>query len=525
MSLDIVRDPFCLLGAGLAESELPDRIVVRAAEAPRIGSSGGRLPHGGCKGLWEVPAAVSRFASGRERLRLRAASGVESITLQREPELPHPVVAERAMRHEGTLIGSGHYREMDSLNLFECLRFHGDALHRLMDRARRDSTIIETAEAAWLPSCILIEELRQVIDRRDPPIATIVKVLQALEAPLQELRNALRRILRRQRRMVAVTVAETVDPGCVQWLARQPGRTLKERAGAKQEIVAVVREQSVDTFENRILKKCLELCAEEAHRYVRVQGVRHPGHERVALVRRFRRDVVEMLHMEVFEHVSGLSDDSRPNYVLQFDSRYRVIWWAYQELMRRRRAEDDLWQWRHRIWSEILYVDLATAAAELGKTNRRRPDREVGLLRDPKRGFWLHDASKLPTFEIHYGEGVFYMSLRASMHLREAANDALQWPTDISIMIGRGADDPMPFRVYVASCASFLPAMALQESDALKLILRPHRAGSEDSETWSGLPNERFDSRILPWPTWGPDRIDCARGLILTLLDLAARSR
>ena len=132
MSLPIVQDPFQLRSYGLSDADLPDRLALEATESPRL-VHGGHLPHAGRKNLWELPAAVGRYAGSREFLRLRLATENRSQTLPRDPELPLPTVAERAMRVGETVLGSGHSPELDALHLFDAVQSHGDALHRLLD--------------------------------------------------------------------------------------------------------------------------------------------------------------------------------------------------------------------------------------------------------------------------------------------------------------------------------------------------------------------------------------------------------
>ena len=56
---------------------------------------------------------------------------------------------------------------------------------------------------------------------------------------------------------------------------------------------------------------------------------------------------------------------AQPNYVLQHDERYRVLWQAYVKLVRQQLLEDSVWRWRHRLWSEHCGLALLGALGGL----------------------------------------------------------------------------------------------------------------------------------------------------------------
>jgi len=57
----------------------------------------------------------------------------------------------------------------------------------------------------------------------------------------------------REHAMLPIHAAREVDSNSVQWLSRQPGRTLREKLSGKPYMKAVRRRASVDTAENRLL--------------------------------------------------------------------------------------------------------------------------------------------------------------------------------------------------------------------------------------------------------------------------------
>lgn len=76
------------------------------------------------------------------------------------------------------------------------------------------------------------------------------------EAVLAIMEHTRDKILR-EHAMLPIHAAREVDSNSVQWLSRQPGRTLREKLSGKPYIKAVRRRSSVDTAENRLLKAFL----------------------------------------------------------------------------------------------------------------------------------------------------------------------------------------------------------------------------------------------------------------------------
>lgn len=76
------------------------------------------------------------------------------------------------------------------------------------------------------------------------------------EATLAIMEHTRDKILR-EHAMLPIHAAREVDSNSVQWLSRQPGRTLREKLSGKPYMKAVRRRSSVDTSENRLLKAFL----------------------------------------------------------------------------------------------------------------------------------------------------------------------------------------------------------------------------------------------------------------------------
>ena len=229
------------------------------------------------------------------------------------------------------------------------------------------------------------------ISLTDPPMSLIVRHANTLQRLLNDLSRRPRRILSRTRAMTAVDRVEQLDVASVSWLSRQPGRDVYERAGARQKILAVRRFQDRNTLENRVLRDLA----------VRSHGLAAAYTERYsALQTSFRWNQVDNYRRHCQRLTRFLRNDGielpRPpivqNYALLHDLRYRRVWRAYREIIRRLDEEDECWRWQHRLWTDFcrLAIQVALRFEERVDTVAESPLR---IASEQQRGRWsLIDA-------------------------------------------------------------------------------------------------------------------------------------
>lgn len=196
--------------------------------------------------------------------------------------------------------------------------------------------------------------------RADPEMDIIVRHARLLPPTLDLIERVPRRILRRVHRPVPLARVQEVDRRAMTWLIRQPGETIAERAGDRQRIQAVAREESFNTLENRVVLSYARMAEAVAREYRERHGtaVRAP---RVEHVRRFGGRC-RMLERDLRARgVGEAGADVTPNFVLQNDARYRAVWNAWHELLRRRRTLDELWRWQARSWEEFCALVVVIA--------------------------------------------------------------------------------------------------------------------------------------------------------------------
>ncbi len=230
------------------------------------------------------------------------------------------------------------------------------------------------------------EVLRGERDADEPRMALIVHHARTLHRLVEELGRHPRRVLTRNRRLQPVHRIQEMDSACLSWYVRQPGRTSVEKAGSRQALLAVVREETIDTPENRVLRDFFTRTVQTAEGYLAANR-NLSNATRYGEVSRYARACGALLRRPEFAQVRSLVGVAQPNYVLTSDPRYRRIWDAYQALLRRQNEVDEAWTWQTRLWGDL--VTMAVMAALLSSTAEPVAMSPVYLRREQDRGRWL----------------------------------------------------------------------------------------------------------------------------------------
>ena len=229
----------------------------------------------------------------------------------------------------------------------------------------------------------------------EPTMDVLVEHARTLHPVLSDLAERPRKVLRRTHRSVPLGAVAETDGRTLRWLSKQPGRDTAERAGTRQTVFAPVREENLDTLENRTLRAVADLS-------VRLVGEYLGGGGRRALLDSRKRDLLAAYRRRCrtldrglrLQRVRVAQPGVLPNYVLQHDGRYRAVWGAWQALLAHGRARDLVWSWQSRSWDEFCLLFMIAACRWL---NRTKPITEMPLqVRDGQReGRWLalHDPA------------------------------------------------------------------------------------------------------------------------------------
>jgi hypothetical protein len=227
-------------------------------------------------------------------------------------------------------------------------------MHEVLARVGDLETALDDPDHLWER---LAEAWRRAEHESDPRMAEIVRQARAMPAHLSALESRIRRVLRRWRERVPLNRVQEMDRSSMIWLARQPGRTIEERAGGDQRVLAIVRHENFDTLENRVLRAYVRLASLVARQWLREhrQAGAAPRYRTVAhLARRCRR-----IDRELAELGIGLAEPGvTPNYVLTEERDYRKVREAWLRLLQQELLEDDLWAWQAQSWTDFCVLAL-----------------------------------------------------------------------------------------------------------------------------------------------------------------------
>lgn len=201
-------------------------------------------------------------------------------------------------------------------------------------------------------------------DEEDPRMAEIVRQARDLLPVVRNLEKRIRRVLRRHRELTPLDRVQEMDRASMVWLSRQPGKTVAERAGANQRILATVRQEDFNTLENRVFHSYLRLAADVAREWVR----QHPNAQasnRYRAVDGFRKVCLSLARMLVGQSVGLAGPGATPNYVLMQDKGYRLVYDGWIKLLQRQKIEDDLWAWQAQAWTDFSVLAIVLALDEL----------------------------------------------------------------------------------------------------------------------------------------------------------------
>jgi hypothetical protein len=183
-------------------------------------------------------------------------------------------------------------------------------------------------------------------------------VLKALDIITQQPKKVLERIHAQQR----IDKIQELDTHCFIDLTRRPGRILPEKAGPKQQILAIRRRESINTLENRVAKHFCDLSNKVSKQYL-------AEHHHINSRNSKRKEIVEKLDKASkrfpqrisFRGIkSPLQPIRQPNYTLMQNINYLKIWTAYIQLVRNDDLRNRLWRWRRRLlneWHKVFISD------------------------------------------------------------------------------------------------------------------------------------------------------------------------
>lgn len=183
----------------------------------------------------------------------------------------------------------------------------------------------------------------------EPEESLITEIARKLTKDLECILKEPRRTLIRHREQTSLAKVKQLDSQCLTWLNRQSGRTIAEKAGVKQKVLAIVRRIDYNTLENRVLKDLMQRAEGLAIIYLNKHKNAFPEHELIRLVKKFIFLCHQGIALPEMEEVSALTEVPLPNYVLQQDRSYKKIWKYYRLVLQQTQIFEHLWDNRETI--------------------------------------------------------------------------------------------------------------------------------------------------------------------------------
>jgi len=217
-----------------------------------------------------------------------------------------------------------------------------------------------------------------------------------LERAVKQICRAPRTALTRDRRILPATRVAELDARCVRWLARQPGHTPAEKAGPRQQLLGITRDERLDTLENRaaaMVIRSLEAACDRVLAEAEAPGAENAPVERL-------RNVIARLRID--SPLPALPPPERAvraNHVLQSDPSYRVLWQAHLAMRHREQRGLAAWRWRHRLWAESGILALVCRLQRLAADS---PAGRTCLVfrRHDAQGRWIDPTTGLGRWEL-----------------------------------------------------------------------------------------------------------------------------
>jgi hypothetical protein len=241
-------------------------------------------------------------------------------------------------------------------------------------------------------------------DENDPRMAEIVRQARDILPRLKALEPRIRKVLRRTRELTSLDRVQEMDRASMRWLVRQPGRTIAERAGSSQRILATVRRENFDTSENRVLHSYSRLAFQVARDWMQ-EHPRAKNSRRYAQVEYFGRFCKAFALMLADLEVSVADVGIVPNYVLMQDPSYHAIYEAWRRLLEEDKVLDDLWAWQAETWTDFSVLAVVLALSELKEAELVaqspivwRSEASLGRWFEQDRPiavFWLKDTGRI----------------------------------------------------------------------------------------------------------------------------------
>jgi Domain of unknown function (DUF2357) len=278
------------------------------------------------------------------------------------------------------------------------------------------------------------------VNTDEPASASIVlQICRDHGHTLRELSRSPRRLLLRKREEERVERIQELDSHCLRDFIQRPGRTLAEKAGSKGTLLSIIRKETVDTLENRILRRTIEWCEERSTDYLREHKSVKSVSKRCKTIVRFHRECHLNKSNSHFQEIGKLtSNHIKPNYVLTKDARYKEVWSCYRILQDEEKRRRAAWQWSREFFGQfiqLLILSILHADSKFNHQLESAQDDVAYLRRTPLKGEFLHPVAISSRFKVRNSNSMLDIIGKTHSRRYRACNKLLRkLLPDFSIM-------------------------------------------------------------------------------------------
>ncbi|MDD4357555.1 MAG: DUF2357 domain-containing protein [Smithellaceae bacterium] len=287
-------------------------------------------------------------------------------------EMPGPAVDGDSARFEKIVLSEQDDRVVGVLNLLYPPKMQDgheaccDAMLNLAYFIRRDVLCADKVRPPVRCWGAVFKAMNDHSDDDPARQALIVDIALELPRYMDPIILHPKRALQRVRDLERIQRVREIDKACLIDMARRPGTGIAEKAGAKQRILAVRRQETRNTLENRVVVHCCELVHRAAKRYLSDhEHVSDRKSKRKRAVNRVSRTAKDWRRSELLQGVKPLSVPCKqPNYVLLQNPHYSRVWNFYRQLVKNEEIRTKMWRWPRRLWSDVAAAALAGQVLE-----------------------------------------------------------------------------------------------------------------------------------------------------------------
>jgi len=243
----------------------------------------------------------------------------------------------------------------------------GEALELVLARGASDLSLSPRRISA-----VVADLVDRLLHPHAAPEDTVTVAARLLAAPLEEITTDPNLRLYRTRQLLPPHKVRQQDTHCLQWLARQPGRSIREKISTRNRLLAVTRNLSPARLEHSFALLVCSRLEPLVRRYLDDVDSAHSmgerGSHRLHLARQLSSALADFRQFAANHGIPEPHHFPLPNNVLLHERRYRRVWLASRWLAEQDSRSISIKQAAAPLWQELVAFFTAAALQRLGFT-------------------------------------------------------------------------------------------------------------------------------------------------------------